>query len=262
MLLKSIKKGLFWLILMISTLSYAQTGLPELLETAHSTPENQVFINKKFSQFLAPLRALDKENLSSLRTIFRKTQKTFLHTYRAYSGIDDLFSTGYYDCLTATSLFSLVLDELGYSYSIMETNYHVFLLVRTTRGEVLVESTDRFDGLITDADAIAERVETYRNQAPTASQDQLQTYYQYNCQLYKPIHREELIGLIYYNKAVVAYNNNNWNQSRDFIAKARQRYASPRCLELEALLEAQITVSIQSTTEQSLGRSSGIQHQR
>ncbi|HQQ96671.1 MAG TPA: hypothetical protein PLX35_05380 [Cyclobacteriaceae bacterium] len=237
--------------------AYAQSGLSELLATTHASIENKAFIAGKVNQFVKPLKGLDQSKSSSLRTIFRKTQKAFLKSYRPYSGIDELFSTGHYDCLSATALFSLILDETGFDYSIMETNYHVFLLVHTRQGDVLIESTDRYDGLITNAASIADRIESYRNQVPATSSNQGESYYQYSCSLYRAINLEELIGLIYYNKAVVAYNNANWYQSREFITKARQHYASPRCRELDMLLQAQFTITAQETalpTDNTAGR--------
>ncbi len=261
MLLGSVKIGVFGLILMISCNTYAQSGLPELLATTPPMPENHALITEKINQFVKPLKGLDQSKPSSLRTIFRKTQRAFLKSYNPYSGIDELFSTGNYDCLSATALFSVILDKAGYTYSIMETNYHVFLLVHTSQGEVLLESTDRFGGLVTDPTAMAKRIEGYRNQVPAVSSNHDQTYYQYNFNLYRAINRDELIGLIYYNKAVVAYNNSDWQQSREFIAKANQRYASPRCQELDVLLRIQ-TVAATSEPAGSSTRTAGVHHNR
>ncbi len=261
MLLKSVKNGVFGLIMMISSTCYAQSGLPELLATTPATQKNQAFITDKINQFAESIKGLDQSKTSSLRTIFRKTQKAFLKSYKPYSGIDELFSTGNYDCLSATALFSLMLDKAGYTYSIMETNYHVFLLVKTSRGEVLLESTDRFGGLITDPTAIADRIEDYRNQIPAMSPDHGQAYYQYSCNLYRAISRDELVGLIYYNKAVVAFNNSDWNQSREFVEKARQQYASPRCQELDMLLRVQTTAATREPAWPT-SRAAGIHHNR
>lgn len=261
MLLKNLKIGVIGLILTISLNTYAQSGLPELLATTPSNTENQACIADKFRQFVEPFRDLDQSKVSSLRVIFRKTQKVFLKSYKAYSGIDELFSVGNYDCLSATALLSLMLDEAGYAYSIMETNYHVFLLVQTSHGEVLLESTDRFGGLVSDPTAIADRIQAYRNQAPAISSNHGQSYYRYNCDLYRAIDREELIGLIYYNKAVVAYNNSDWQQSLEFVEKARQRYASPRCEELEMLLQMQTTAA-STESPGSTSRTAGVHHNR
>lgn len=261
MLLKRIINVVFGLILMVGGNACAQSGLSELLATTPATIENQALITGKVHQFVLPLKGLDKSKSSSLRNIFRKTQKAFLKSYKPYSGINELFTTGYYDCLSATALFSLILDETGFDYSIMETNYHVFLLVHTRQGDVLLESTDRFDGLVTDAGSIADRIQSYRNQAPATSSNGGQSYYQYSCNLYRAINREELIGLIYYNNAVMAYNNSNWYESREFMAKARQRYASPRCQELDMLLQAQITATAQETAAPN-GGTAGMHHNR
>jgi hypothetical protein len=99
-------------------------------------------------------------------------------------------------CIAA--LFSHVLERLNFRYEIIETNYHIFLIVQTSRGEVLLETTDRWGGFVTDKDAIAKRTGDYRsNQLVSNDSDKK---YQYSFKLYQAISPEKLTGLLYFNQ--------------------------------------------------------------
>ncbi len=152
----------------------------------------------------------------------------------AYSDFDKVFSTGQYDCLTATALFSQVLDQLNFSYDIIETNYHIFVIVNTENGEVLLETTDRFGGFVTDKKEIIKRTGDYRKNEITANSNNF--IYLYSFRLYQKITPEKLTGLLYFNQAVKAYNRHDWIVSSKLLEKSNALYPSSRCEELGAIL--------------------------
>lgn len=174
-----------------------------------------------------------------LHTIFRKTQKEFLHRYRQYSEVDEL-AAGEFDCLTGTSLFAVILERSGFSYRIMETNYHIFLLVNTSQGDVLIETTDRFEGFVTSADQIAERIQRYRTELPAEKESKLT--YQYAFDLYNEVSLEELSGLLYFNQAVKAFNSGSWLLCSERIVLAESHCDSRRIDALASLLLRTITL--------------------
>ena len=167
-----------------------------------------------------------------LRSVFRKTERTFLKRYIPYSNFQELFGTGSFDCLTATALFSIILDRLGFQYNIMETNHHIFLVVETTKGQVLLETTDRFDGFVSREREIKGRIESYR--APerlTASGS-----YRFHFELYDRVDPGQLPGLLQFNQAVKAYNRGNIQKCADYLVDASVCCNSPRIAELAALV--------------------------
>jgi hypothetical protein len=223
------------LFLLISFASQAQANLEALLHSSNTPPKAQAEIQKQLKAFLQPLIASPASSEKLLRKTFRKVQSTYLKKYEPYSDFDQLFSTGHYDCLTATSLFSYVLDQLHFSYEIVETNYHIFLMVQTSGGKVLLETTDRFGGLVVGEAAIRERASSYHQQQTTANE--LSHYnYRYSCSLYQQLEPEKLVGLLYFNQAVLAFNHHDWLTSAIQLEKASTLYASPRCEELGPLL--------------------------
>lgn len=238
------KRFCFFLLLAISGAAHSQTDLNALLETTHTPEYDREVIRKKLSSFLLPLAGSHASEIQLLRKTFRKVHATFLKQYVAYSDVDRIFSSGQYDCLTATALFSYVLDHLNYSYEIIETNYHIFLVVYTAKGKILLETTDRFGGFVMDEAVISERMRSYQeNQIPASSPAKF--YYQYSFELNRKISSEKLVGLVYYNQAVRAFNQHDWITSSLLLERANALYASPRCEEFGPIL-------IQSVLESSL----------
>jgi len=174
-----------------------------------------------------------------LYALFKSTHSTFLYQYSQYSDIDEL-TNGKYDCLTATALFADVLDRAGYRYNIIETNYHIFVVVKTASGDVILETTDRSSGFINDTDRIGKTIAAYRKntlQAATPS------HYQYSFSLYQTVDVDQLAGLLYFNQAVKAFNAQKWDECSEKLSAASKTIRSPRVDALAELLRQQQTYS-------------------
>ena len=169
-----------------------------------------------------------------LRNVFSITHRQLLKQYEQYSGFGDLFQTGQYDCLTATALYSLVLSHFGYDHKIIETNYHIFLLVQTNEGEILIESTDPINGLEYQPNRIQARIQTYLyDQEQIAANE---SFHIFSYSLFEQVSLTQMEGLLYYNQCVKAFNNQQWVAARTYLTKAKQHYDSPRTQEMESLL--------------------------
>lgn len=165
--------------------------------------------------------------------VYRKTSKKFLNRYRPMANFNEL-RHGDYDCLTAAALFSVILKELQVAHTIMETNYHIFLLVHLPSGDVLIETTDRLTGFVTNANEI-ERIKTrYVNQSPGAASRQ--RAYEYPFHLNQPVSDVQLNGLLLYNQAVKAYNERSLKASDYKLREAEQFYRSERTRALQQLI--------------------------
>jgi hypothetical protein len=107
-------------------------------------------------------------------------------------------------------------------------------MVQTSKGEVLIETTDRFGGFVTGGDAIEKRAESYRkNMIATNAPDHS---LQYSFNLYQYIPSKNLNGLLYFNQAVKAYNRRDLLESSSLLEKANSNYSSPRCEEFGIVL--------------------------
>jgi hypothetical protein len=235
------------LISVVCTPAFAQPDVGALLETTNGTISDEAALSK-IESLLIPLQQQPRNDRDRLHKLFKKINAMFLRKYEAYSNFDELFTTGNYDCLTATALYSLVLDRLSYSYDIIETNYHIFLLVQTSKGDVMIETTDRFGGFVTDAGDIAVRCGNYK--ANTLNSNSNQRQLQYSFKLYQRISPANLSGLLYFNQAVRAYNQQMLLESAALLEKANMSYSSPRCEELGiALTRSVIQSSLDEQTK-------------
>ncbi len=239
-----LKKVFLILLFLIGLDAKAQGDLASLLETAGSSIYVKSMATDQLHAFVKSVSSKHRKESRQLRKIFNGMHNRFLKKYEAYSDFDEIFSSGHYDCLTATALFSNVLDQLHYSYDIIETNYHIFLMIQTSSGEVMIETTDPFRGFITSKEAIAQRIQEYRKNIPSVNHSSGYLY-QYSFSLCQEISEENLSGLLTFNQAVKAYNRHDWVACVSLLEKANRQYSSPRCESLGLLL-------IQTISESSL----------
>jgi hypothetical protein len=218
--------------------------LPDLLRSHPAT--NPIEITSRLDGFISNLHE-KRERYSDkdfLRLILRESYRKFFDTYKPYSQFSEVFESGNYDCLSATSFLSVVLKEFGYDFKIIETNYHIFLSVQTETGNVLLESTDRNNGIVTDLKQIEQRITTYRNNELFINPSQSgKDYYKYDLNLYHVLEPSQLPGLLYFNQAVVAYNHKNLVECAAKLDQARKIYESPRTSEFAVILIKSIVAS-------------------
>ncbi|HZY79168.1 MAG TPA: hypothetical protein VFE50_06585 [Cyclobacteriaceae bacterium] len=173
-----------------------------------------------------------RNDVRKLYALFMKTHERFLHTYVQYTGIETL-AQGRYDCLTATSLFADVLNRAGFQYKIIETNYHIFIMVNTKDGDVLLETTDRLGGFVNDQKKLNSVVSEYQKNLLASATP---SHYQYSFSLYRTVSIDQLPGLLYFNQAVNAFNSERWSECSEKLSAASQSTNSPRIAELADLL--------------------------
>lgn len=233
------RRLLFVIALIIPLFGWSQPNdrIMELLQSAPS--QNPNLAAEKLNQFISRMetkRAKIKSDESFLGFAFQEMHRTFLNTYKAYSQFPEIFDSGNYDCLSATSLYSILLDTFGFEYKIIETNYHIFLIVETQQKQILIETTDRVNGFVTNNRYIKERLAVYNENRILMAASGDQNYYQYKLDLYQRVMPEQLTGLLYFNQAVTAFNNNDLWESATMLKKAIRIYNSPRVPEFVVIL--------------------------
>ena len=238
--------------LLIGFFAQAQGSiLSALLETTPMVASDAIQQEmNEFTQIFLAKKAQSKNDVRFLRSLVNKSHRKFLKQYKAYSQFHEVFESGNYDCLSGTAFFSVILNRLGYSYKIIETNYHIFLLVHTNEGEILLETTDRLAGLKTRAKEIDQTLTLYKQNRLSASTAEGKNYL-YQAQLYREVDALQLSGLLYFNQAVVAYNQHNWMMSTEKLAKARAVYDNPRVEELTEILFHSVFLSDMEPTAKS-----------
>lgn len=187
-----------------------------------------------------------------VRHIFASTHKKFLKHFNAQANFGLLFKDGTYNCLTGTILYSLILSDFNIRHQVIETNYHIFIIVHTETDELLLEATDPKNGLVTGAEELASRIQAYKADPPVYAQSATEyTHYDFSFDLFNTVTIEELAGLLYYNLAIEAYNKQNLAQAIFYLNESISRYTSPRIEEMARLLLITVHESNLNASEKS-----------
>jgi hypothetical protein len=239
------RRFLCLMIFLTPVLGWSQA--PDRFQTLlQSAPSHQPQLaTAQMNQFISELhvkRSKLKSDEAFLRYTFREAHKTFFKKYKAYSQFPEIFESGNYDCLSATSLFSVLLDAFGFEYKIIETNYHIFMVVEGDQKQLLLESTDEINGIVANEEVIKERLASYQENKLYSSAAG-KYYYQYDLDLYQQVMPQQLTGLLYYNQAVTAFNMNDLVVCAQKLKKAIRIYNSPRMAEFAVILVSKIADS-------------------
>lgn len=156
---------------------------------------------------------------------FYYIHKKLLKDYKEYASLDQTLQNGAYDCVTATAMYALFFSELDIPYSVVETNYHIYILVFPgTDHEVLLETTDPIYGFVSNKTEVAERKEVYLkgNEEVRTNQVDLKWDVEHN------LKDSELIGLLIFNQSVKQYNLGNKQKALELANEAIIYYPSTR----------------------------------
>lgn len=225
-----------------------------LLEPYLATVEHAEVDLAKWDIYLSKLsskREQFKDDRKFLEYMFYRTHQVFLKRYTEVTSFDEIFTQGSYNCLSGTILYSVMLNHFGIKHDVIETNYHIFILAQTSKGEVLLETTDGLDGFVTSAAKIEERIKQYQE---NQTRNKAESHYQFSFDLFSKVSQEELIGLLYYNYAVESFNHQDLKKSVHYLSLATERYTSARIEEFSEVLLWTLLLdeNINATEKQSL----------
>lgn len=190
-------------------------------------------------------REKETKDLNFLRLIFQRTHKSLLKNYEQHSTFNDMLETGKYDCVSASAALGMLLDRYGYSYDIVETDYHVFILVVLDGKNIVLESTLPIGGMITAPSEVIAYLEAYKqvefaqlgslNQR-IGSPDILLS----NNSIFRKVNLQQLAGLLYYNDAILLFNNQKYQEASNQLTKALELYPSERIEGLKDLTKEMV----------------------
>lgn len=167
--------------------------------------------------YLGEKRAKGMSDADFLRFLYYRVHKKMLRNYTTYTSFSGLMQSGNYDCLSATILYALLLDEFGFSFRIVDTDYHIYLLTETDDQLVMMESTDPINGFVIDEVVIAERMNEINSRNEMLAEQYL-TFQESERQFSD---FRKLAALQYFNAAVDEYNNARLISAVDQLEKAR-----------------------------------------
>ncbi|OJJ17670.1 hypothetical protein BKI52_27805 [marine bacterium AO1-C] len=158
-----------------------------------------------------------------LKFVFYNVHKKFLKHYKMHRDFSDIFSDQKnYNCVSAATLYALILQQLDIKYTIHETPFHVYLVAHTPKyPEILLDPTDPHQGFLYNPYAIRKRV---RYHSETDGE-----------KLNLRISLQQLVGLQYYNQGVYKFNHRKFDQALVKLTRAQELYPSERVKALLAL---------------------------
>jgi hypothetical protein len=204
------------------------------------TSERAAAIEEKMNFFWDEIHKIQKTGISEtkkIRKIYQKISTTFFQQYKGFSSLADLIEKGEFDCLSATMLYSYVLDSLGYQCQAIELPNHVYLSVRLTNGkEWLIEPTLPQNGLHTTPTQVESLKKHYQNEVirfqALVENEFLKSKFRNS--IHNPIGLNQLVGLQFYNRAIQYFNQQNYKAALKELMKANQLY---NCERHEVMIE-------------------------
>ncbi|MEO1051484.1 MAG: hypothetical protein AAFX87_12715 [Bacteroidota bacterium] len=177
----------------------------------------------------------------ALKSLFYKIHRKYLKRYSPFSTFHETIKSGKYDCLSATALYAYLLDELDYNYSVVETNYHIYLIIELEDEQILIETTDPLNGFVDDQTEVLKRMTAYaggKETGPSANARAPKNAlnYEFSVDVERRIGLPELAALQYYNASVQSFNQQEYMQALVDIEKAVMLYGSDRIVEMFGLI--------------------------
>ena len=134
----------------------------------------------------------------------------------------------------------LLLDRYGYSFDVVETDYHIFIQVYLGGKTLILESTLPVGGMITAPSAVNNYLAAYLSEGTPVARNISEglagtKVNAVDNTIFRKVNLSELAGLQHYNEAIVHFNKQNYKQAIDLLTKAYARYPSERIEGLKAL---------------------------
>lgn len=179
-----------------------------------------------------------------LKSLFKNIHNTFLKIYDEDANTYDMFESGKYNCVTASVLYSYIFEYIDIPYQIKEEPTHVYVIAYPDKHNIMIETTTPTMGVFApNTKAKTEYIKTL------VANKYLEQSYVDNVGIEKAFNEffygktnisfKELIGLLYYNKAVNYINDKEAIKSYSDIYKANFLYPAKKhqFLEQEILKE-------------------------
>lgn len=221
-----------------------QKADPLKLFTAIHADEVHVQKWEELVQELDLKRLKTKNDYNFLRSIFQKSHQSILKEYVQYSTFNDMLKEGKFDCVSGSATLGMLLDRYSYDYQIVETDYHVFLIVSVDGKDIILESTLPVGGMISSPSEVRAYIESYKpvEFAQLASLTERLGNPELDISdraIFRKVSLIELAGLQYYNDAISHFNEQSFGLASKQLSKALILYDSERIKNLKDLAKEQ-----------------------
>ncbi|EAZ81604.1 hypothetical protein [Algoriphagus machipongonensis] len=199
--------------------------------------------NDKWHELVADLdkkRAKTNNEYNLLRSIFEKSHKYLLKNYVQHSTFNQMLETGDFDCVSGSATLGILLERYGFDFDIVETDYHVFIMVNLDGENLILESTLPIGGLITKSSEVKKYLDSYNPKEFAQLTSLTQRLGSPDIDfsehaIFRKVSLVELAGLQYYNDAISHFNEQSFGLASKQLSKALLLYESERIKALREL---------------------------
>lgn len=192
-----------------------------------TTQEPQVNGTVSFVQKLAARLAAEnihkKKPNKAAKLLYETVHSDVLRKYDEDAQFPDLFNGGDYNCVTATALYALLLEELALPYEIRELPTHVYLVYDPGASDLVIESTDPVEGIFAlDKAALVKELAEQKmiSAADYRSKSVEQLYEEYVAEFERIIDIQGLASDLYYNAGVLALEHEKYALGTELLKKS------------------------------------------
>jgi tetratricopeptide (TPR) repeat protein len=181
----------------------------------------------KINEFVNEFKSINSSSNTGkqLKNLYKAVHAAFFKKYSEETYFNEIFINGNYNCVTASALYAIILDQLSINYSLKMTPDHVYLIADTNNTKFQIETTLPSHGVWVYDD------KTKRNYVKYLIDNKLISTEEYNSQTVdalftkyyttdKSIKLRELCGIQYYNKSVFLARDNKYRVALRDIEKA------------------------------------------
>jgi len=223
------------------------THLEQLMAMGEDASEERTLaVKEEIDAFVSEIKSSKLMRLSEvklMKALHKKVHERFLVRYKYISPFNEIFETGYYNCVSATALFALVLEELNIPYNIQEQPTHVYILAYPDTKAISVEMTALKDAYYLPARKDISNAVALLLEFEITSKEEIETFGE--LQVYNAFYNtnsvvdlNQLAGIQYFNEAIMASNRNDLNASLGEICKTLKLYNEEkiRLFKMEVLI--------------------------
>ncbi|SDD69609.1 hypothetical protein SAMN04488104_10487 [Algoriphagus faecimaris] len=190
-------------------------------------------------------------SMKLLRSIFEKSHKYLFKTYEQHATFSQMLETGKYDCVSGSATLAMLLEQYGFDFEIIETDYHVFIITKLDGKEIILESTLPIGGLITSPTEVQKYLSNYQGNQQNVNLSLNQRLgtpaidYSDNS-IFRKVDLQQLAGLQYYNDAIAHFNQQSYDVAVTQLQKAYELYPANRISGLKELAIEQLNQPLQT----------------
>lgn len=172
----------------------------------------------------------NKKETKFVKNVYSSLHERFFRKYVEKVFFDEVFSNGYYNCVSACAIYGLAFQELDIPFAIKETPTHVYIVAYPDSHQILIETTDPVGGYASFSSAFKQTyVETLLELKLIDASDMAMGVNALFDKHYfndSNLGLKELVAIQYYNQGIFLAEKEKFYESYQAFSKAYVLYPS------------------------------------